>query len=110
MQITQALMVYISASNKSFKYFYEIKKLNIELIGSAHDILGIKYKNKQGCSEIIFSNYLVDYDPMQELLGVIKFNNLINRFTNLIPLGGIKISNLNKLRMIRSSDLRLCQR
>ena len=97
--------LYISASNKSFKYL-KLKKLNIELIGSAHDIRELNTKIKQGCTEIIFSKlFRVDYDPDARILGVIKFNNLINRFTNLIPLGGIKISNLNKLRMLRSTGV-----
>ena len=42
---------------------------------------------------------------MLAVLGVIKFNNLINIFTNIIPLGGIKINNLNKLRMVRSTGI-----
>jgi thiamine monophosphate synthase len=61
-------------------------------------------KIKQGCSEIIFSKlFEVDYDSQAAVLGVVKFNYLINMHSNIIPLGGIKINNLNKLRMIRSS-------
>ena len=64
----------------------KLKKLNIELIGSAHDIRELNTKIKQGCTEVIFSKlFRVNYDPDARILGVIKFNNLINRFTNLIP-------------------------
>tara|TARA_Y200000002_G_C22639003_1_gene646063 strand:- start:388 stop:957 length:570 start_codon:yes stop_codon:yes gene_type:complete len=97
--------LYISASNKSLKYL-NLKKLNVKLIGSAHNIRELNTKIKQGCTHIIFSKlFKVDYDPNARILGVIKFNNLINIFTNIIPLGGIKINNLNKLRMIRSTEI-----
>ena len=100
---TRADGAYISAYNRSFK-FLNLTKLNLKLIGSAHNIRELNMKIKQGCSEIIFSKlFEVDYDPKAAVLGVVKFNNLINMHSNIIPLGGVKISNLNKLRMIRSS-------
>ena len=58
-------------------------------------------KLKQGCSSILFSKlFVVDYDKKASYLGIVKFNNLSRISKNLIPLGGIKIKNLNKLRNI----------
>ncbi len=97
--------LYISSYNKSFKYL-NLKKLNIKLIGSAHNIRELHTKIKQGCTEIIFSKlFKVDYNPNASILGVIKFNNLTNVFTNVVPLGGIKLNNLNKLRMVRCAGI-----
>jgi hypothetical protein len=57
---------------------------------------------KQGCSCIFLSKlFLVDYDKTAPFLDVIKFNNYPNNVKKkLAPLGGIKISNLNKLKMV----------
>ena len=97
--------IYISSYNKSFKYL-NLKKLNIKLIGSAHNIRELNTKIKQGCTKIIFSKlFKVDYNPDASILGVIKFNNLINIFTDIVPLGGIKLNNLNKLRMVRCTGI-----
>jgi hypothetical protein len=47
--------------------------------------------------------FLVEYVKDLPFLGVVKFNNFLNKFkTKLIPLGGIKINNLNKLKIVRS--------
>ena len=95
--------IYISASNNSFKPLH-LKNLNKEIIGSAHNLKEIYEKNKQGCNYIIVSKlFKVNYDLKAKNLGVVKFNYFNNSFKNIIPLGGIKINNLNKLRSIRSS-------
>ena len=54
---------------------------------------------------ILFSKlFKVDYDKSSSILGVIKFNKYINTITKLlVPLGGIKINNLNSLRSINSN-------
>ena len=60
-------------------------------------------KTNQGCKYIIFSKlFLVNYDKNAKTLGVIKFNNLLKENNNLVPLGGININNLNKLKIINS--------
>jgi thiamine monophosphate synthase len=45
--------------------------------------------------------FLVDYDKNSPSLGIIKFSKLKNTiFKKIIPLGGIKINNLNYLNHI----------
>ena len=96
--------VYISAYNKSF-YSLTLKKLNFEIIGSAHNNYDINHKIKQGCSRIIISKlFKVNYDPHSKFLGVCKFNNLLKLNKNLIPLGGIKMNNLNMLKIIKAKS------
>ena len=94
--------VYISSSNKSFRPLHLNKSL-FTIIGSAHNFKEIHLKIKQGCQYIIVSKiFKVDYDPTAKFMGVVKFNNLLNSNKNIIPLGGIKSSNLNKLRFVKS--------
>ena len=38
-------------------------------------------------------------------LGINKFNNYYNFFKKIIPLGGINLFNLNKLKLIKSEGL-----
>tara|TARA_B100000767_G_scaffold150764_1_gene141958 strand:- start:8912 stop:9487 length:576 start_codon:yes stop_codon:yes gene_type:complete len=93
--------IYLSSYNKAFKSL-NLKKSNFNIIGSAHNTHEIALKVKQGCSHVLLSKlFTVDYDIKSSILGVVKFNKyLINVSTNLVPLGGIKISNLNKLNSI----------
>ena len=93
--------VYLSSYNKSFKAL-NLKKINFQIIGSAHNVSEIYLKIKQGCSKILLSKLLlVDYDKKAPILGVVKFNKCLNTiFNKLVPLGGIKIKNLNKLKQI----------
>ena len=89
--------IYISAFNKNLQ-FLSLKKPNLELIGSAHNLKELTLKIKQGCKIILFSKlFLVNYDKNAPFLGVIKFNNYLKIFKNLVPLGGISTGNLNKL-------------
>ncbi len=93
--------IYISAFNKSFKQL-NLKKLNKKILGSAHDFKEIYEKKKQGCSYIILSKlFSVDYAPSEKFYGIVKFN-LIKNQNDLIPLGGIKLINLNKIKLIKS--------
>ena len=97
--------IYISASNKSFKPLH-LKRRNMDIIGSAHNILEIKLKKKQGCDYIIVSKlFKVDYAQSSKFLEVIRFNYLAKFYKNIIPLGGIKLTNLNKLKMVKSKGI-----
>ena len=99
--------IYISAFNKSFKPLL-LKKLNFNLIGSAHNLQEIAIKRKQGCKAILFSKlFLVEYDKTAPYLGVVKFNNYLKINKNLIPLGGISIDNLNNLNNINCKGFAL---
>lgn len=93
--------IYLSAYNKSLKPL-NLRKNNYNIIGSAHSISEINLKKKQGCQYILFSKlFFVDYKD-SDFLGINKFNEFANKFKNLIPLGGIKYSNLSKLKCINS--------
>ena len=74
-----------------------------------HTILKeITEKIKQGCSSVFFSKlFLVDYDKKAPYLGIIKFNYLKRISKKIIPLGGIKIHNLNQLNNIFSEGFAL---
>ena len=99
--------IYLSSFNKELK-FLNFKKKNFEIIGSAHNLKEISEKIKQGCSSVFFSKlFLVDYDKEAPYLGIIKFNNLKRISKKIIPLGGIKIHNLNQLNNIFSEGFAL---
>ena len=99
--------IYISAFNKSLRAL-SLKKPNFNLIGSAHNLQEITIKKKQGCNTIFLSKlFLVSYNEMASYLGVIKFNNYLQINKNLIPLGGISISNLNNLNNVNCEGFAL---
>tara|TARA_B100000886_G_scaffold5584_1_gene3492 strand:+ start:654 stop:1223 length:570 start_codon:yes stop_codon:yes gene_type:complete len=89
--------LYLSSFNRDLKFLY-FKRSNFELIGSAHNVKEITTKIKQGCSSILLSKlFLVDYDSKSTFMGVVRFNKISRLSNKLIPLGGIKIENLNQL-------------
>ena len=98
--------IYLSAKNQSFKVL-NLNKLNLKIIGSAHNQKEIYLKVKQGCGYIFLSRlFNVSYKPEMDYLGINKFNNYsINHYKKLIPLGGINIITLNKLKSIKSEGL-----
>ena len=100
--------VYLSSTNKSFKAL-NLKSSKYKIIGSSHNITEINYKIKQGCDYIFLSKlFMVDYSKDSPFLDVIKFNHYSNLFDNkLVPLGGIKIVNLNKLKIVRCEGFAL---
>ena len=99
--------IYLSSYNKSFRPL-SLKKSNFHIIGSAHSQKEIYAKVKQGCEMIIFSKlFSVNYNKRAPFLGVIKFNNFLKINKNLIPLGGINISNINNLKLIKCNGFAL---
>ena len=89
--------LYISAYNTNLS-LVRLKKSNYKIIGSAHNIKELNIKILQGCSNIIYSRLFEVSHPFKKgYLGVIRFN-LFNQLIskNLVPLGGIKLTNLNK--------------
>ena len=95
--------LYISSYNKK-KYF-----VNIDKIGSAHNLKEINEKIFQGCKNIIFSRlFKTNYKNKKSFFGVVKFNLIIVNFNKKIyPLGGINYQNLLKLKMINSNGFAL---
>ena len=95
--------VYIPSFNKSLNLNnFKNKKKNFTIMGSAHNISELKFKEKQGIN-LIFLSPLFLTKNYKSSLGIIKFN-LISRLTNkkIIALGGIREKNLNRLRMLNA--------
>jgi thiamine-phosphate pyrophosphorylase len=105
MKTVKADGLYISAHNKNLD-LKRFKNSNIKLIGSAHNIKELNFKILQGCNMVIFSRlFETSYEYKKGHLGVIKFNLLkISIKKDLTPLGGIRLSNLNKLNMVNCSS------
>jgi len=97
--------IYLSSHNKSLKALY-FKTKQFKIIGSAHNYREINLKITQGCDYILLSKlFLVSYNASSKFMGVIKFNNYINNISKrIVPLGGIKISNLNSLKNINTES------
>ena len=92
--------IYLSSLNKRLDILH-YRKLNYQIIGSAHNFKEIVLKKKQGCSFILFSKlFTVDYNKDAPHLGIIKFNIYSRILKKLIPLGGIKEKNLNNLKNV----------
>jgi thiamine monophosphate synthase len=100
--------LYLSSYNNSFKALY-LKKNNFTIIGSAHNYKEALLKIRQGCYYILFSKlFMVNYNNGAKTLGVVKFNYQLSQISHkIIPLGGINISNLNKLKLINSDGAAL---
>jgi len=96
--------LYISAFNKNLKLNY-YKVLGYKIIGSAHNQRELNIKSKQGCNEIIFSRiFKTSYKEKKGFLGLYKFNMIsLNSKIPIVPLGGIKETNIRKIVMVRCS-------
>ena len=100
--------LYISAYNNDLR-ICRYKYSKYKIIGSAHNYKELKIKNIQGCSYFIFSRlFQTKYKDKPGFLGLIKFNLLtLLRKEVLVPLGGINISNLNKMNIVNSNSFAL---
>ncbi len=98
--------LYISAHNSDLR-LTKFKRSNLKLIGSAHNLRELNIKLLQGCKSIILSRlFKVSSSMKPGFLGVIKFNLFcLNKKIDFVPLGGINIDNLQKLKMVRSNSL-----
>ena len=92
--------LYLSSYNKKIYH-------NIHVIGSAHNFKEINQKIKQRCKSILFSRlFKTIYKNKQDFIGVTKFNLISKNYTiELIPLGGIRNTNLLKLNLIKSKGI-----
>ena len=100
--------LYLSSKNVDFKSL-NLKRKNFAIIGSAHNIKEINHKIVQGCNSILLSRlFEVSYKLELGFMGINKFNvYTLNVSQNLVPLGGIKISNLNYLKIVKSNSFAL---
>jgi thiamine monophosphate synthase len=95
--------LYISAFNRKFSYLDK----TIDIIGSAHNFKEIYEKKKQGCRKIFLSRlFKTEYKNKESFLGVVKFNLiLLQSKVRIVPLGGIRLNNLNSLNNVNSDSL-----
>ena len=100
--------LYIPSFNKSLSLI-KFKEKKFKIIGSAHNVREIYQKRKQGCVVNIVSRlFKTKYQNKPSFLGIIKFNLLSSKYKHsLVPLGGIKTTNLNKLKTIKSKEISL---
>jgi len=91
--------IYIPSFNKS-KYFSNLEKRNITILGSAHNQKEIHEKITQNCSAIFLSP-LFYVKKSKTFLGLHKFNFLsYSNKTKILALGGISENNIRKLKLL----------
>ena len=92
--------IYIPSFKKVLNY-KNIPKKNFEIIGSAHNIIEVINKEKQGCTKIFLSP-IFKTKKNRNYLGVTKFNIIrLNAKKDIISLGGINSENIKYLKMCR---------
>ena len=91
--------IYVPSFNKT-KYFSNLEKKNVVILGSAHSQQEIKMKIAQNCSAIFLSP-LFNIKKTKKYLGLHKFNYLsyMNKI-NVYALGGISENNIRKLKLL----------
>lgn len=91
---------YIPAFNKNLNIPKNIRKNKFIILGSAHNYMEMKFKEKQGV-KIIFISPLFKTKGYKNGMGIIKFN-ILSKFTKMkiVALGGINNKNIKKLKMI----------
>ncbi len=94
--------IYISAFNKDLS-LNRLKNSKFRVIGSAHNFKELNIKIMQGCNDILFSRiFKTSYVDKPDYFGLIRYNLLTLKFKNkIIPLGGIRLGNLNKLKITK---------
>ena len=80
--------IYLSSHNKERFYYNKI----------------ICEKKRQGCKAIVISRlFKTSYKNKKSFLGLIRFNSFFGK--NYVALGGIRTSNLNKLKILQSDSI-----
>ncbi len=90
--------LYIPSFHRKLKFQNIIKK-NFEIIGSAHNAIELKIKEKQGCS-CIFLSPIFKNDKNKKFLDVIK-TNLLKKLTKkqIVLLGGINQKTIKRSKL-----------
>ncbi len=94
---------YIPSFNKSTKHLSFSLKKKFNLIGSAHNIKEIRIKERQLVNKIFLSSI---FKNNNNYLGINKFK-LVSSLTKkiIVALGGISKKNINRLKLLKSSEL-----
>ena len=93
---------YIPSFNKNIKHLaYSLKK-NFKIIGSAHNLREIRFKETQKVEKIFLSSL---FKKNENYLGLNKFK-LLSKLTKkeVVVLGGISEKNLKKLKILNQSQ------
>ena len=90
--------LYIPAFQKNLG-FQNITKKSLEIIGSAHNAIELKIKEKQGCSRIFLSPIFKN-NKNKKFLDVIK-TNLLKKLTKnkIVLLGGINFKTIKRSKL-----------
>ena len=96
--------LYIPSFQKKLS-FQNITKRNFEIIGSAHNVIELKIKEKQGCS-CIFLSPVFKNKKNKKFLDVIK-TNLLKKMTKnkIVLLGGINQKTLKRSKLCSPSGV-----
>jgi len=91
--------IYVPSFNKT-KYFLNLEKKNVVILGSAHNQQEIQKKISQNCSAVFLSP-LFNVNKSKKFLGLHQFNYLsyMNKI-NIFALGGISENNIRKLKLL----------
>ena len=97
--------VYIPSFNKLDNFKNITTKKQFEILGSAHNLIQLKHKEKQGCNEVFIAP-IFKTGKSSFFLDTVRFN-LISRSTkkSLIALGGINYLNIKKLKLVNCEGL-----
>ena len=91
--------IYVPSFNKT-KYFLNLEKKNVVILGSAHNQQEIQKKISQNCSAVFLSP-LFNVKKSKKFLGLHQFNYLsyMNKIS-IFALGGISENNIRKLKLL----------
>ena len=91
--------IYVPSFNKT-KYFLNLEKKNVVILGSEHNQQEIQKKISQNCSAVFLSP-LFNVNKSKKFLGLHQFNYLsyMNKI-NIFALGGISENNIRKLKLL----------
>ena len=90
--------LYLPSFNKDLIPVSYFSRKNFDIVGSAHNIKEINYKNLQGVSKIFISSI---FKRKKTYLGLYNFKKLSKlSTTKVVALGGINERNLKKLKII----------
>ena len=97
--------VYLPAFNRSLNYKNLSCSKDFRIIGSAHNFVEVKIKEKQNC-EKIFISPIFKTKKNKNYLDTIKFNLLANKTKKrIISLGGINFKNYKKVNLTKSDGI-----
>ena len=93
---------YIPSFNKSTAHLAYPFKKNFNIVGSAHNLKEIKFKEKQKVNKIFLSSL---FKKNKNFLGINKFK-LLSKLTKkkVVALGGITKENKKKIKLLNQSD------